>query len=166
MLGRVNGKVKHVWSRDPALDRDAPELEGALEAYHNGEQATLPTKEGRQLVVWTLISLTDRAYRELTRTSLLDGYTKWQEAMQTKIFLPLIERATYAERYEAARRGIVTVENALDGEGRPFTLKFDDGAGGKVVTGKSMEAIHARFGPRLIAELGQRVIDMCEMDPT
>lgn len=145
------GKVKHIFSRDPAIDRtdEAKVTEALKHSRDTGEKNGVPVREGRTLAIWQLQSLSDRGYTELTRFSALNG------------------DANHPTRREALRRGLIAVEGALDEDGRPLRLEFQDGGpGGQVVTDATLDRIHRIYGPRCVGELGQRVIDVTEADPT
>lgn len=157
-------KVNHVWSGDPALDHsDEEKLAAALKAYRDdGDVSKLPLKNGKRPIVWQLSSLSERAYRSLSRTSALQV----QQAMAEQgLRHALMERATYAEASEAFRRGLVGAEGATDENGRPLAVEHEKGKE-RLLTDECVEALYDRFGARLIHEAGMRVIDLCEVRPT
>lgn len=162
-MRRSLASTTHVWSRDPAL-KPGDGLEAALKAANNdGQLDGLPLKDGRQPAIWELRALSERGYAELTRTSLHD----LRQAMAANgLGGALMDRGTYSEDRDAARRGLISVKNATDEDGRPFVLRFEDAASGQLLTAETVERLYARFGPRLIGELGRRVIDLSELDPT
>lgn len=174
---RLSGNRKHIFSRDPALARthlapdgkevvdDGAMVDAELKKVNDdgtGALNGLPLKDGRQPVVWELAPLSERAYAELTRTSLHD----LQKAINEKgIGGALLDRGTYAEDREGARRGLIGAKGAVGEDGRPLELRFDDAAGGKVLRSESLEELYRCYGPRLIGEIGRRVIDLSELDP-
>lgn len=160
---RLLGNTPHIWSRDPALDASDPaKLEvGLREHRERGDASKLPLKPGRQPVVWQLRSLSEASYSDLTRTSLYE----LQRTMPRGVSA-LFDQATYATCREAARRGLVSAENVLDDKRQPLELPLEEGAKERALAHATMEALYKQFGPRLIGELGQRVIELSEMDPT
>lgn len=155
--------IQHVWSRDPALDDSNPAaLEAALAKFREtGDVKVLPLKNGTQPAIWKLTSMTEKAYRGLSRTSAFEVHKAMADQNLRHV---LMERATYGETSEAARRCLVGVEGALDERGRPFEIKTEGKE--RVLTEACMEALFERWGARLIAELGLRAIDACEVGPT
>lgn len=160
---RLLGNTPHIWSRDPALDASDPaKLETALREFREkGDASKLPLKPGRQPVVWQLRSLSETAYNDFTRTSLFE----LQRTMPRGVSA-LFDQATYATCREAARRGIQSAEGAMGENRQPLDLPLEEGAKERALAHATMEALYKQFGPRLIGELGQRVIELSEMDPT
>lgn len=157
---RLNGRTNHIWSRDPALNAsDEAALYAGLDEHHkSGDASKVPLVEGKQPVLWQLLSLTDRGYASLTRVS----HHQVLSAIAGKDPTVLAARAVYLERREAARRGVVGVEGYVDEDGRPFRLDFEKDGEDQVLTQKSIERLHRHFGPLLIGELGQRILDLTE----
>lgn len=173
-MARINGKVTHIYSRDPALARtvqiegaavdNTAVVEAALEEFRLGKPSKLPVVDGKMAVVWHLRPLSELAYAELARVSAHEAL----KAFARRDASVLANRALYPELRDAARRGLVAVDNAVDGEGRPFKIDTEDtsNGAGKVVTSRCLNELYELFGPRLISELGERVLEMSEVDPT
>lgn len=166
MQGRLIGKVLHIFTRDPALDRSTDEIATATAsavAKHNetGERGDLPLKNGRQPAVWSLLSLSERAYQAVTRTSLLEVQKVLPQGLRAIFDMPL-----YTIRREAFRYGLVSVENVTGLDGRPLKLEPETEAGVQVLAQKTVDELFRLYGPHLIGEIGQRVIDLSELDPT
>lgn len=155
--------IIHVWSRDPALDDSDPAaLEDALaKVRETGDVKALPLKEGKRPVIWKLTSLTEKAYRALSRTSAFEVHKAMADQNLRHV---LMERATYAETSEATRRCLIGVEGALGADDRPFQIQTEGKE--RMLTEACMEALFERWGARLVSELGLRAIDACEVGPT
>src|SRR5678809_1223231 len=106
---RLNGQTPHIFSRDPAIDfaQEKAAVDGLNKFYDNADQSGIPFKDGRLPVVWKLLSLSERSYAELTRTSNSELQKRLTRGMSA-----ILDRSCYAEQREAARRGIVGVDNA------------------------------------------------------
>lgn len=163
MHGRLNGVTIHVFSRDAALDKgDRLALDRLLDkANESGDFAPLPLRDGRAPVKWRLMSLSERAYADFTRTAQMEVFMRMNAGKHA-----LIDQAAYTTRREAVRRGLVGAEGAVDDRGQPLELKHEDSPSGRVLTPESLEALYKHYGPNLIGELGQRIIDLSELDPT
>lgn len=168
---RVKGITPHVWSRDPALAHGENEEEATVAAaayrafIESGDASGLVLKPGRTPVIWRLRSLTQRAWDEVCFVAEHDVLKLVGRLRTGGLSSTLLEQGTYRTYADAARRGIVAVEGATDEAGKPFKLekeKGDDAA----LTDKTLEAIFDRFGPRLIGELGRRVLELSDLDPT
>jgi len=155
------GKAKHVYSRDPALDRNDPKCDEALRhTNETGERNGLPLKDGRLPAVWHLRSLTMRGYEELSNAALFDLFQKLPRGASA-----LGDQAAFSIDRTAVRHGLVSVEGATDLDGRPIALEFEDVNGEKALTRKSLEALYERYRPALINELGRRIVEISTLDP-
>lgn len=152
MQGRLAGNIRHVFSRDPAIDRtDEAKVAKALKhTRETGEPNGLPVKEGRKVALWHICGLSEPAYAELSLVRAKTGGTDDQIA--------------YVEARVAVSHGLVKVEDADGLDGRPLTLAFGEGET-KVLKAESLRAIYDRFGPKAIHELGQRIVDISNLDP-
>jgi hypothetical protein len=148
--------VIHVSETDPAIDRSDPErARTALEHVRKtGERNGLPLLEGQQPTVFHVMGLSDRAYIELSfvRTAMV-GVDGAREPGQ-----PI----TYVEARDAVRRGLLKVEGPL---GVDLELESEEIGGMRVLKGKTMETIHQRLGPKLIMEIGRRIVGISDLDP-
>lgn len=171
MLGRLRGKINFIFSRDPALDRSKPaEAARAVAAYNEaaGDDAAqaearkaLPLKHGRTPAVWHLMSLTDRGYGEVSRVAMFELLAKLPRGVSA-----LADEATYNMDKTATMCGLVGAESAEAPDGTPLRLLDEDANGQKVLTAATMQALFDRYGPKLINELGHRIVELTELDPS
>jgi hypothetical protein len=165
MRAHLRGKTDFIFSRDPALDRESDKAAAAVAAFNAepGEERrkAIPLKNGRQPVTWHVSSLTDRTYAELSRVALFELQAKLPRGMSA-----LADEATYLMDRTAVLHGLVAATDATDADGRPLKIETEDVNGIKVVSAATMEALFLRYGPRLINELGKRIVELTELDPT
>jgi hypothetical protein len=161
MQGRLNGVHVHIWSADPAIDHKATGVDKAYEKALEGDLASLPLREGRQPVKWRLMSLSERAYTEFSRVALFEVLARMSKGESV-----MIDQGAYGLRRDAVRRGLVGADGAVNEKGEPLKLETDDTPAGKVLTTESIETLYRCYGPRLIGELGQKIIDLSEVGPT
>jgi hypothetical protein len=165
MQGRINGSSRWIWTRDPAIDgyEDADEKARAISELNEkgGDPDSLKRKNGRQPVVWEFTGLDDDCYTDFTRTAQPEVV----RLLARGVASTLMVRATHEERRAAFRRGIVGVQNAKGADGRPLALEFTSDNVGKILSRESTRQVMQLFGPRLIGELGQAIIDASEVDP-
>lgn len=166
-MGKLTGTRETVYSRDPALDRrDPPALEAALEKVREtGKAQGLPLRDGMAPVVWHIRSLSEEAYTALARTSANELR---RAAAEDRLQSAILARASYPECRDAFRRGVVKVEGALDANGDPLTIddkSFEPTPAGPRLTQATLDAIFERFKAGLIIEIGQQVIEACEVPP-
>jgi hypothetical protein len=170
---RVKGITPHVWSRDPALDRGTTEedSDAARAAYVNfistGDRTGLVLRKDRTPVVWSLRSLSMRAWDEVSFAAESDVVKLVARLRAGGISSRLLEQGTYRTYAEAARRGIVAVEGATDEKGKPISkLATEKHGDDTILTDACLEMLFDLFGPRLIGELGARILELSDLDPT
>lgn len=145
----------YFYSRDPALDRDVTGLDEAAAkaklaaldkalkvANETGKPDGLPLKPGRTPVTWRLAPLSERSYRDLTRTG-----------------------SGVALCADAFRRSVVGAKDATDLDGHAIKLETEDVPGGKVLNQATMDLLFRRYKAGLLLELGMRAVEECELDP-
>lgn len=133
----LTSSVKHVWSKDGALDRASPAFD--LAAYHrDGDMAHLPCLPGCAPTVFTLARLPRRTF---VYCADLDGFRRVCEAV------------AYGVREVA---GFVV-------DGQELSLAHQKSDLGQRLTEASMDAL---FDPDLFGELAGRVLELSQIDPT
>jgi hypothetical protein len=160
-------EVEHIWSRDPALDRSHPEaFEAAWKKFREtGDAAALPTKNGATPAVWILSGLKRR--HKLRNSPLSMELSR--RLMKNGMGIDGIMGEALLESHDFyVQVGLVAVRGYADEHGQPVVLaRVDDGQGGKILSGDAMEDLHGRhLGTHFINELGFRIREMSEPDPT
>lgn len=155
----IHQKVDHVYSQDPALER-APTAE-EMKAFREQGADALPLKPGMKPAIFHLMSLSRRAYKMLSQTSLLEVQRHLQPGTGNAIDL-----AFFGIREEAVRFGLVGALGLQDSSGGSLRIETEETRGaGRAVTQASMDDLFA-FGPGLINELGALIIELSEVPPT
>lgn len=130
---------KHVWSLDPALDRENEKFEEHWRKFlKSGDVASLPLRDGQRPTVFTLIPLNRGLFLRLEK---LDGLTSHHEIV------------AYALK-------------AVDGfevDGIPVKLDEKDAGGFKRLTDECLDKL---YDPNLFAALSVRVLEVSRLDPT
>jgi hypothetical protein len=155
---RVFQTVQHVFSRDPSLDREAPDFKEAYKRFlSDGEVKGLPLKNGSPPTVFRLASLKKRAMDRGSDVTLAE----FRAAMVSPRSVASV--AFFRSSAELVQLGLVGADNLADNDGRPLSLKFDDTAAGKVLSAESLNDI---LYPDMIIELASRILEISTPDPT
>lgn len=160
---RTHRTIEHVWSRDPALDTKA---EGFAEAWKKflatGDLALLPLKNGARPVVWTLASL-KREHKIHALSDLAAEKTRMLYraggGLEGIVGLSFLRGTDYLVSV-----GLTGVRGLQDETGRPVEFLKNEKPG-QPLAPETMEKLHL-FGMHFINELGFRVLEISEPDPT
>lgn len=134
------GAVRHVYSRDPALDKDHKDYSPAL-FRDTGDLKHMPPKEGQRVAVFELKPLPRRRLNRITSAKPADGdFT--------------------AEQYnEAVAYGLKAVRD-FEVDGAPVELHFDGDGADQRLREKSLDAIYKLT---LFIELGSRILEISDL---
>lgn len=157
---RVHRVVDHVWSRDPALDKSDPARwsKAWTEFLETGSVAALPLRDGRQPTIWKLASL--KREDRLRLGDLAQG--KMADLLKNGSGLEGIIGLSFlrgSDQLVAA--GLVGVVNLQDEHGRPAKFEIN----GHGVSKEQLDALHL-LGMHFVNELGNRILEISEPDPT
>lgn len=133
-------RIEHIYSEDPALDRDAEDFAEKWARFRDGSipAAHVPCKPGCKPTVFHI--------RGLSRKALLHVLSK-QGAEQAM---------------EALALGVVGATD-FEHDGRPVVIKRDKSDAGERLSETTLEAFLAL---PLIVELSARVLSLCDLHPT
>lgn len=162
---RLHDQIDHVYSGDPALDKTkAAEYKKArAECLKTGKVELLPLKQGTQPVVWKLKALSRPEKLSVSGTALdkVLALVRGGAGSQGITGLAMLTVFDVVVMY-----GVVNASGLLDKDNRPMTLPFtDNGRGGKMLSGEALEELYL-FGTEFIIELGLRILEITEPDPT
>lgn len=162
-MRRSLSTATYVWPRDRALDREAKNFDEAIAAANDeGKLDGLPLKNGILPWLWEVRGLPEKKLAQMSRSALHDLHT----AMELKqLKFSRLELATYEDNKEPLRYGLLDVKNAVDFEGKPFELKFEDSPEGRCLTEDTVQRMYVRFGPKLMGDIGRQVILITNADP-
>lgn len=130
------GTRNHVWSEDPAIDRDSPAFDW-VEFLRTGDLAHVPTVEGGKLTVFKIRPL---SRKQFTRVFNLNGLEQ------------LVEAVAY---------GLREVKDFIL-DGQAVELKHIKVDGEERVSNDSLDRV---FEPLLFTELGTRIVELSRLDP-
>lgn len=147
MVARKSARrFAHVFSGDPALDRDHREFEKAWKTFlEDGDPKVLPCREGRRPTVYHCTTLQREHILSLGNITNPDALLVRHDAM-----------VSFA---------LAEVEAMVDEDGRPYVLtdkSFEEWLGGKRL---KPEAMRELFNTVLILELGSRIWEKSHASP-
>lgn len=153
---RVHRTVDHVWTEDPALDKEAEGFAAKWRKFlETGNVDELPLKNGQRPTVFRLASLKREAVLQLSDIVHADVKSLVRAGNDRVIGL------AFFRSFEAAvSRGLVGVQNFTDDAGRPVSLRFDDDG---LVHKETLEDL---LYPELMRELGLRILEISMPGPT
>jgi hypothetical protein len=128
----------HVWSQDPALDRDADGFDEKWQSFlKTGDVRGLPVREGEKLAVLEIEPLNRKDYMRVLGMSGIEQFN------------------------EAVACGLRSVTN-WEIDGVPLVLERKEDGNTKRLSVPSLDKI---FDPYLFTELGLRILDVSRLDP-
>lgn len=132
----LTGRKSHVWSQDPAIDRDHPSF--SWDAFlKDGDLKHLPKVEGQE---YTLFEIGPLTRRQMMRVMSLSGMEQVNEAVAF---------------------GLKDVKNYV-ADGQSVSLEHQNQGDEKRLNQRSLDRI---FDPLLFTELGMRIIMLSQLDP-
>ena len=141
MIGsRSTEKVVHIYSQDPALDRDAESFADAwAEFLKTGDKSKLPIRDGHTPTLWHI------------------------QRLKRKRFLWVLDQPDSHRASEAIAFGLKQVDG-FTVDGVPFALgfkKFSDSE-----DRLSEDTLEILFDPTFFGELGVRILGLSKLPPT
>lgn len=136
---RLVSRIKHVWSKDPALDRSDPAHfdKAWAEFLKKGDLEILPLKGGEHPTIFEIAPLTRRQFERIGSMSGLEADT------------------------EAVACSLRSV-SGFEVDGSNAVLEHEGPQSNRRLTAASLDAIYDVY---LFAELGRRILEISSLDP-